>query len=287
MPALDERLLRVTITIHGEETVFERLDIHAIGTKHTSDLQNTLEVRIANVSRDLRHVLLTEGTPFTQIDIPDASILIEAGRESIGYTRIYTGDITTVQVTQPPDIELVIRALTGQHIKGNIVALNQGPVVAFETLVNDAAAVMGIPPEFKAQEKQVANFSFSGASEKLVKKLMDIDQNVNVFIDDGVLVAQTKFDPENKPATQVNLDTGLVGIPEFIDFGVRCTVLIESETQSIKLGDDIELVSEQYPDTDGRYSIYRLSFDLANRDTQFYYTIEAARKDIGRLFSNR
>lgn len=287
MPALDERLLKVTITIRGKETVFEKLDIHAIGTKHTSDLQNALEVRIANVSRDLRHALLTEGTPFTQIDNPEASILIEAGRKSIGLTQIYVGDITTVQVTQPPDIELVIRALTGQHIKGNIIALNQGPLVAFRTLVKDAAEVIGVPDVFKAQDKQVANFQFSGASERLVSKLAAIDQNVNVFIDDGVLVAQTKFDSENKPVTQVNLNTGLIGIPEFIDFGARCTVLIESETQNLKLGDDIELVSEQYPDTTGRYSVYRLAFDLANRDTPFYYAIDAARQDIGRLFSNR
>lgn len=286
MPEIDERLLKTTITIRGEETSFETLDTHAIGMKHTSSLLNSAEITVSNISRDLRQMLLTEGTPFTRLD-SESSILIEAGRESTGLTHIYQGDITTVEVTQPPDIGLVIRALTGQHWKGGVIALSQGAQVPFKTIAKDAAEALEIPLDFRAPDQLVSNFSFSGARGKLINKLGDIGQNIDAFVDDEALVIQSRFDPDNKGVTEINLDTGLIGIPEFIDFGIRCRVLIEKGNQDIKLGEDIDLVSEQYPDTDGRYSIYRLSFDLANRDTQFYYTIEAARRDLGKIFSNQ
>ena len=76
------------------------------------------------------------------------------------------------------------------------------------------------------------------------------------------------------------MSTGLVGMPKFVDLGVRCTVLLRSE---IRLGQRIRLTSEAYPATDGEYVIYRLSFDLANRDGPFYYILEASNPDLGRL----
>ena len=43
------------------------------------------------------------------------------------------------------------------------------------------------------------------------------------------------------------------------------------------IGGAIELESDLYPLLNGRYVIYKLQFQLANRDTPFYLTAECRR----------
>jgi len=271
---LDERKIRVTIGLdNGRSThVFETLAISAIGSKHSSAIQNNAEVRIANVDKDLRDQLLTEGTPFNAL-CPKNTVLVEAGRESSGLSQVYFGDITTVNVTQAPDIWLVIRALTGQHAKRKTVALGDQTTSTFSFIAGQAAKAMGVSLDFQAEDKNVVNYSYSGSVGKLADSLSEISIGVDAYIDDDRLVVRPR-ELEQIGAIPVNIDTGMIGIPEFIDFGSRCTVLLD---QQIQLGRDIDLQSAAYPAVNGRYNIYKLGFNIANRDSPFYYVIEAAR----------
>ena len=279
MPGLDPRLLRVTIDLEGELHVYETIAISAKGTKYTSAISNICEIRIANIDKETREKLLSEGTPYSRLAPPKNSILIEAGRESTGLHEIFRGDITTVNVTQAPDIWLVMRAITGKQRKTQTTTLSQGGTAKFSLIAGQAADELGLALDFSAPDKDVANFSFSGSLEKLVSALGEISNKVDSYVDDDRLVVKPRFESDSSDVLEVNISTGLVGIPEFVDLGVRCTVLLSSE---IRLGQKIRLTSAAYPSTDGDYVIYRLGFDLANRDSPFYYILEASNPDLGK-----
>lgn len=281
MPELDPRLLRVTIILDGvpQEPGYERLAMSVKGTKMTSDISNVCEIRIANIKKEVRDKLLTEGTPYSRTKPPKNSILIEAGRKSTGFHQVYVGDITTVNVTQPPDIWLVIRSITGKQNKNTSVVLAMAGKSQFRLIADLVAKELGATLEFTAADKTVSNFTFSGSADKLISSLSEISRGVDAYLDDDRLVVKPRFDPISGGDFVINIDTGLVGIPEFIDLGVRCTVLLRSE---IRLGQRIQLTSAAYPAVDGAYVIYRLGFDLANRDSPFYYIVEASNPDLGK-----
>lgn len=278
---LDPRLLRVTISLEApfRQLVFERLAISAKGTKFTSDVSNVCEIRIANIEKDIRDKLLSEGTPYSQLAPPKNTILIEAGRESTGFHQVYTGDITTVGVTQPPDIWLVMRSITGSQLKKQTTSLSQSGVAKFSLIAKQVADEMGVALDFTAPDKDVSNFSFSGSLEKLTNTLGTISNGVDAYLDDDRLVVKPRFDAISDEILQINIDTGLVGTPEFVDLGVRCNVLLSSE---IKLGQRIQLTSANYPATNGQYVIYKLGFDLATRDSPFFYIVEATNPELGK-----
>jgi len=278
---LDPRLLRVIIDLGGKPKVYEKLAISVKGTKNTSSIANVCEIRIANIDKPDREKLLTEGTPYSILDRLKNSVRIDAGRESAGMHQVYVGDITRVNVTQAPDIWLVMRSITGKFLKDTTIELSQNKVAKYSTIVDNLADVMGLIPVFLAPDRDISNFSVSGSIMDLMHALGEVSLGVDAYVDDvgGRLVIKPRALPDGDDILEVNIDTGLIGIPEFLNLGVRCTVLL---THQIRLGQQIHLTSEAYPATDGFYVIYRLGFDLATRDTPFYYTLTAHNPDLAR-----
>lgn len=279
MPKVDLRLVRVTIFINGVQHVYEKVAIEAKGTKHETAIQNFAEIRIANIDKDTREKLLTEGTPWAAARPQDNTILIEAGRESYGLFQIFRGHITTVNASQVPDIWLTIRAVTFQGDKWKTIAVSQKPLVKYSELSQQVADILGIPLEFSndVEDKNIAKFSFSGATTKLVDVLGKITHGVRAYINDDRLVIKKSVPSIHNSISTVSLETGMIGYPEFSDLGVTVRVFANP---AINLGDDIDLISENYPSTNGIYHIYQLDFDITNRSGPFYYSITAGREQI-------
>lgn len=279
---LDPRRLRVTISLEGAPIQEYERDIamSVRGTKYAAHIANVCEIRIANIDKPIRDKLLTEGTPYAWLDPLKNSVLIEAGRESIGLHQVYIGDITTVTVTQAPDIWLVIRSITGKQQKNETDTLSQNATTKFSVIANQVAKKLGVPLMFSAPDKDVANFSFSGSVDQMIAALGEVSYGVDAYFDDDRLVVKPRFDADTSEILEVNIRTGLVGIPEFVGYGVRCTILLTSE---IHLGQRIRLSSQVYPAVDGDYVIFRLGFDLATRDSSFYYIVEAYNPNLGAI----
>jgi hypothetical protein len=68
----------------------------------------------------------------------------------------------------------------------------------------------------------------------------------------------------------VSANTGMVGIPQVTEVGVIVKVML---APSYRLGGQIEVVSEINPAANGTYFIYAINFDVANRDTPFWLTL--------------
>jgi hypothetical protein len=272
MTELDPRRVRISIEVNGVLNAYEGLDMRASGTKYANANQNECEVVITNLDKETRDFLLTETSPFNANRTPKRFI-VEAGRESYGLSRVYVGTIATVVPTQPPDIGLTFKALTANHKKSDVIARSQPGQVSLRRLAGQVADDLDLSLIFEADDKRVANYNFSGGALKQVDKLGEMGR-VSAYVDDDRLIVKNANAPLANQIRLLNLDTGLIGIPEVTEHGVKVKFLFDNITT---LGGALRLQSALYPTVNGDYQIYKLGFDLASRDLPFYWVAEAKR----------
>lgn len=271
--AIDPRIVRLSIEIDGQFHVFEGLDIQARGRKTANAKENSCDVRVSNLTKTVRDYLLTATSPFIANKRTPKRMILEAGRVSTGVTRIFYGDITSSEITQPPDIGLTLRSKTGAYKKGFVVARNGRELQPLSAIAAAVAKDMGTSLTFEADDIQIANFSYSGAVGGQVDVLGTAGA-VDAYVDDQTLVVKNRGVGLQNRVRLLSMATGMIGIPEFTERGLRVTMLLDAETT---LGGTIRVESELNPAANGDYVVYALEFDIASRSTPFYYIAEARR----------
>lgn len=273
MPSeLDPRLLRISVEIDGRLKSYEGLAMTASGTKYANANENECEVKITNLDKATRDYLLTETSPFNKVR-KRKLLRVEAGRVSTGYGLVYQGDITNAVGAQPPDIALTLKAATGDFAKGHVVARSQPGKAPLRNVAARIAQDMGLSLTYQADEKQISNYSHTGAAAKQVVTLGQLGR-VNAYVDDGTLVVKNWNTPLANRLRDVNIDTGMIGIPEFTETGVKVKMLYDNQ---ITLGGALRVKSILNPAANGLYTVNKISFELASRDTSFYAIVEATR----------
>lgn len=273
MTAIDFRVLRVGIEVSGEMKFYEGLSIIATGTKGTTDIQNTFDVEITNLAKDTRNYILTETSPFNENRTPKR-LIVEAGRKSTGTARVFVGEITKSSPTEPPDIGLKLTAQTGAFSKGEVVARSsERAKESLSKIAQGVAGDLGASLVFEAQDKLISNYAFSGAKLRQINALAEAG-GVDAYLNDETLVVKDRGKPLMNRVKSVSASTGMIGVPEATERGVRVRILYDLETE---LGNALDLKSELNPALDGRYTIYRLAFSLSSRESAWYTDIEASR----------
>lgn len=280
---LDERIVRVSVEVRGQLKIYESgsegLKINVSGTKYDNANQNECQIEITNLDADTRNYLLTETSPFNPNRTPKR-VIVEAGRKSYGTTQLFLGDIVQATPTQPPDIGVKIKALTGNFYKGNVVSRTQPPVTKLSDIAKQVAQDLGATLKFEAAEKNIANHSYNGAAIKQIDALGDTGA-VNAYLDDGVLVVKDYNAPLSGVSREVNAGNGMIGLPESTEQGIKVKFLLDRDTT---LGGLLNITSKVNPAVDGSYCIYKLSFEVSSRDEPFYWLAEAKR--LGGSVSN-
>jgi hypothetical protein len=272
MAQLDPRIIRIGIEVNGVLKTYDDLYVVASGTKFANATQNECEVKIANLDKATRDFLLTETSPFNK-NRRRKLLRVEAGRRSTGTSLVYLGDITNATGSQPPDITLTLKSATGDYLKGDVVAKSAAGMTPLRNIAQGVARDLGLSLVFEAQDKQIANYSFTGGALKQVNQLGVMGQ-VNAFVDDGKLIVKNYNAPLRGATRVLNLDTGLIGIPEFTEHGVKVRMLFDNQT---RIGSGLDITSRLNPAVNGLYVVSKLGFELANRDTPFYLIAEATR----------
>ena len=272
MNELDPRLISVTVNVNGvNKTYSQGLAIVATGTKYGNALQNEAEITLTNLDKATQDYLLTVTSPYNKNTTPKI-VSLYAGRQSYGTALIYSGNIVRSSVSQPPDIGVTLKCLTGNFYKGNILTRNQPGAASLSQISKQIAQDTGTILSFQATDRQIANYQFAGPALNQVGQLGSMG-NVNAFVDDNTLVVKNAFVPRTGSVRVLNSSTGMIGIPEFTEQGIRVKFLVDNKTQ---LGGGLQIESSVYPAINGLYTIYKLGFNITSRDVPFYYIAEAA-----------
>jgi hypothetical protein len=272
MDRIDPRIVRVGIEVEGRLKIYDGLAVVATGTKYANAVQNEVEVRIANMDRATRDYILTETSPLNLRRSPKR-LIVEAGRQSYGTSQIIVGDIITSIPSQPPDIWITLRALTSNFQSGVVVSRSQGAVSSVAQIAQQVAGDLGLSLDFRATDKNIANYAFNGGVLKQVSKLNEFGDYA-AYVDDRTLVVKNKREPLADAVKVLNVDSGMIGVPEISVHGIRVKYLLDNVS---RLGGELRVQSRINPTATGRYCIYKLGFEITSRDTPFYYIAEGYR----------
>lgn len=263
----DLRRIRFGIEISGKINWYEGLRVRASGTKFANAQQNECTLTVTGLSMTTRDHLLTETSPFNSNRTPKR-LIIEVGRVSTALFRIFIGDIVSAEPSSPPDVDVIIKAKTQSAQAGNVVAIASGPLSKLSAISQRVADEIGLGLDFQAIDKNVSNFSYTGAALKMVNLLQD-SGGVRAFIDDEILIVKNYGQALSGRIRILSVDTGMVGIPKATEKGLDVTFLIDSESL---LGGMLRLDSKMNKSLNGDYVIDQLKFDVASHEDPFFYS---------------
>lgn len=270
---LDPRIIKVSFEVNGKlKTYSSPFFITVNGTKYANALQNEADIIIANLDKATQDFLLTETTPYN-LNNTSKTITVEAGRQSYGTSVVYSGNIVTSNVTQPPDVGITLKCLTGNFLKTNVLGTNQSGQATLFQVSNAISQNLGSILNFQANNKNIGNYSFGGSSTNQIQ-LLNSFGGINAYLDNGTLVVKNSNQPLSNTLKLINSSTGMIGIPEFTEQGLKVKFLYDNRTV---LGGLMRVRSVEYPAANGDYIIYKLGFQLSTRETPFYYIAEGQR----------
>lgn len=270
--AFDPRIMSVAITIGNQiKTYSEPFWIRAKGTKYANALQNECTVEIANMITETRNEILIATSPFNKSKTV-TSLSLYAGRVSTGLFLVYTGNIMTSKITQPPDIILSLKCGTAHSKKGKVGHRAGGKITLLSTLVQGSASTLGLSPHMEATDRNISNYSYSGNALDEVGNIGAM--GVDAFVDDGKLVVKNKGVPLSNTAIVLSEQTGMIGIPEITEQGLKVKFLFSG---NVSIGYGVVITSILNPSANGSFVIAKLNFALATRENEFYYMAECVR----------
>jgi hypothetical protein len=271
--SLDPRIIMVSFEVNGKlKTYSSPFFITANGTRYANALQNEADIVLANLNKPTQDFLLTETTPYN-INNTSKTISVYAGRQSYGTSLVYSGNIVMANVTQPPDVGITLKCLTGNFLKTNVIGVNQSGQASLFQITNAMAQNYNAILNFQATNKNVSNYSFSGSSTNQIQ-LLNSYGGINVYLDNGVLVVKNSGQALGGIIKLVSPQTGMIGIPQFTEQGLQVKFLFDPH---VTLGGLMRIKSYEYPAANGDYIIYKLGFQLSTRETPFYYIAEGQR----------
>lgn len=273
MQELDPRIVKLSIEVNGKIKTYDKLAIMASGTKYANPNQNEAEITIYNLDKATQDYILTETSPYNFNRTPKI-IRLEAGRVSYGTPLIYSGNIVSSKPSQPPDIGVTMKCLTGNFYKSVMVSNGLAGSVPLSVIARQVATDLNTSLIFQTSDKNIANYAYTGAALKQVDHLASVG-NINAYVDNATLVLKTIGLPLSNTTRVLSSQTGMIGIPELTERGVKVKFLLDNRTT---LGGGIQIISSVYPAANGNYVIYKLGFEIANRDTPFYYIAEGLRQ---------
>lgn len=267
--AFDNRIVQVGIQFQDKTLTFEGLSIYASGRIFGSAQQNQCEVRIYNLTAEQRNYILTQATPY-KIPRTPVQISLNVGRQSYGAFLLYIGNAITCGVTQPPDIGITLHALTNNFLNGFILGSGQSSLSTLYNIAVSVAAANNLTLQWYASDRQIDNWSPNGAAIKQIDELNQIGGIIASNVNNNLIVVNAGQSAPGEPI-EVNASTGMVGIPQVTEIGVNVRVMITNQYQLFR---EIKVTSTTNPGANGTYIIIGMGFEVASRDTPFWYILE-------------
>lgn len=272
----DPRILTVELEFEDGSLIYgSPMAITVGGTKSVTSMQNSATITISNLTKEHRDYILSNCNQRLAANFKVRRVRVMAGRESFGSWQVYMGDIVSANVSQPPDVKLTLRCLTNAVDRTQWWAFANTSGVTLDTLVQETAAIMGLSYRIDSRvdkSKVIPHFTFNGPAAAMIIRLSEL-ANVRVYCDDDTIVVTNWDTGLANTIVDVNKDSGMIGIPEFTEYGVKVRTFVD---RNIVLGGAIRLRSEMVPVMDGEYVITRIDYEMTTRDQAFYYDVWAS-----------
>lgn len=273
---MDKRVCYVQIQTPSGDKEIRNISIKGRITRKKSETGSTAKISIANLSREDVEYLTTYTSPYID-QSKKKRINIFAGYESTGVSMIFSGDIYSALPEGLPDTWLNIEAKTEYFNQQNIITISQSRMNT-KSIATIVANQLNLALVWRSKsEKFIDAFNFTGAKTKLLSRLNELD-NFTAFVDNGSLLVidNNEQPPETSTTKQngfikvINGDSGLIGLPQPDEHGVKLKVLLDP---SVNLGDWFKLESQRLPIVNGFYQVYEMTYDFATREPQYYLEI--------------
>jgi len=276
--AFDDRLVSLEIDVDGQKIKYDQnYYIIAQGTRFTNGNFGECNLRIDNISKKTRDYLVGRTSQWAK-NRTTANIFLNVGRASYGTFQMFAGQAIAGSPTQPPDIGLVLRSLSQAALFGYANAFAAPQNATVKDICGQIAQTAGIELDFQAKNNpNIGNYHFTGALAKQIKSLNDLGVSAYIDPSGSTLVVTDINTPRKLPTIEVNAETGMIGVPEITEVGVRVIMLIKNE---IKIGSPVKLTSVVNPSVNGNYYIYKLGFQIASRDIPFYWIMDLRPADL-------
>lgn len=155
----------------------------------------------------------------------------------------------------------------------DITTTSYAATVPLSKIAQDTASNMGLTLDFQAHDKQISNYNYSGAQLKQIDTLAEAG-SYNAYIDDDRLIIKNRDAVLANTAVSLNKNSGLIGIPEVTEQGIKVKYLLDPQSRP---GARLTIDSQMNPAANGTFVIFKLDFDISNRDTAWYHTAECRR----------
>lgn len=273
---MDKRICYIQIQTPSGDKEIKNISIRGNITRKMSETGSTAKISIANLSKEDVEYLTTYTSPYID-QSKKKRINVFAGYESTGVGLIFSGDIYSALPEGLPDTWLNIEAKTEYFNQQNIVTISQGRMNT-KSIASLIANQLEVSLIWRSKsEKFIDAFNFTGAKTKLINRLNLLD-NFYAYIDNNSLyvvdVNEESPNTSNKKQSGyikvINGDSGLIGLPQPDEYGVKIKVLLDP---SVNLADWFKLESKRLPIVNGFYQVYEMTYDFASREPQYYLEI--------------
>lgn len=267
--AFDTRIVQVSIQFEDGIQTFQGLSIYATGQKFLAATQNQCEFKIFNLTKEQRNYILTRTSPY-QLQRQPIRMFLDVGRESYGTFRLFDGFVWTSNITQPPDIGIILTAITNNFATGVILSNTQSSVTQLRVVAQTIADNNGLKLDFQATDRQIDNYAYNGSAGFQINSLNEIG-GIIASVDQGTLTVINAGQPLSGGARVLSAATGMVGIPQITQKGIVVKMMLDNTIQLNKL---VSVESEVLPAANGDYIVEKIVFEVASRDQPFFYTLD-------------
>jgi len=278
--AFDTRLVKVGINLPSGLITFSDLAIFASGQKFGSAQQNQAEIRIYNLTKDQQNYILTQASPLLQpgkASITPINVTLDVGRQSYGTFRLFEGSVISTNITQPPDIGVVLQSLTDNVFLSDIKSVTQPAMSTVQTIAQQVATNLGLALNFQvSNNKQISNYS---SSESVYYGIKDLNELGGIIATSDGTTLTVIDSNKTLPGGPIMIDetTGMVGIPQVTPIGCIVKVMVNS---AIQIMSGVQVKSILNPAANGVYKVIKINFEIANRDQPFWYTLLCSNQQL-------
>lgn len=242
--------------------------------KRMSAVMNSANIGICNLARADIEYLTTFSSQFIALE-QRKRIRLFAGYDD-DVPLIFDGDIVEALPTDPPDVWLETKALSGYYNNKTQTTKSYNGAIGIKNLCQDYAAVNGLGLNDESTGSRVlSGFEFTGDKYKVFSELNNIG-DVTVWEEDGILNVIDK-NAVRKTRDEIIISeesSAMIGIPHIDNIGAEVSMLFNNR---VVLGGVARLETKRIPSASGRYMIYEYSHVGSLRETDFYTKLKMRR----------